>query len=322
MKKRISGLFLAGLFGLLLGLPGAVSADDESGRFSLWIDVYDGEPLSYEGVFEDLATVGVVYLGEAHTIVRHHDIQERIVTDLAKQGKPMVLALEQMESFQQPIVDRYNRGEISFDELAKETKWSQRWGNYEQYRTTIEAAHKLNVPILALNARAETIRQVARGGGIDRLDPKLRKELPADVLLDDPLYKKLLTLRMMVHAAANPETLRPMVEAQIARDEAMASALCEFLKSEAGRDRTAVVLCGGGHIAYGLGTPTRVRRQLPDVKDRIVLLSASGDVVLSKQEVAQARSIVITHEQMRQIDRPIADYLHQTSLKTAEKKAE
>ena len=147
------------------------------------------------------------------------------------------------------------------------------------------------------------------------MDQKARGELPADIQLDDPVYRKLLTLQMMVHASANPESLRPMIEAQIARDEAMAWTLCSFLNSEAGHGRSALVLCGAGHVAYGLGTVARVRRRLPQAKDRIVLFSESGDLVLLPQERAMAREITITHEQLRQIDRPIADYLHETSLK-------
>jgi uncharacterized iron-regulated protein len=303
------------LLTLLAILPQAAIAAEEPGRRSLWIDVYRGEPLRYEEVLDDLAGVDVVYLGERHTIQKHHDLQTQLLTDLAKRGKPLVLALEQLESIQQPTIDRYNRGELSFDQLAEAVQWAKRWSNYEQYRMVVEAAQKLKIPVLALNARAETIRQVARGGGLDRLDPKTRAELPQEILLDDPLYRKLLNLQMMVHAAASEETLRPMVEAQIARDEAMASTLCSSLNSDAGRGRLAVVLCGSGHIAYGLGTPDRVRRRLPQLKDRVILLSESGDVVLSPQELKAARPITITHQQLRQINRPIADYLHETSLR-------
>jgi uncharacterized iron-regulated protein len=119
----------------------------------------------------------------------------------------------------------------------------------------------------------------------------------------------------MVHMKANPETLRPMIEAQIARDETMASTLCAFLKSDAGRGRSAIVICGNGHISYGLGTPARVRRRMPQIKERIVLLSANGDLTLSPQEAKMVRAVTISHEQLRQIGRPIADYLRATSLK-------
>jgi uncharacterized iron-regulated protein len=314
MVKRIVAL-LPWIFGIMLGLPGFARSADEGGRCSLWIDVYQGEPLAYEDVLDDLASVRVIYLGEYHTITRHHQMQERILTDLAQRGKPLVLGLEQLDSFQQAVVDRYNRGEISLDQLAGATRWPQRWPSYEQYRPIVEAAHRFKIPVVALNARAETIRQVAQSGGIDRMDQKARGELPSDIQLNDPIYRKLLTLQMMVHASANPESLRPMIEAQIARDEAMASTLSAFLNSEVGNGRSAVVLCGAGHAVYGLGMVARVRKRLPQAKDRIVLFSESGDLVLSPQERAMAREITITHEQLRQIDRPIADYLHETSVK-------
>ena len=45
---------------------------------------------------------------------------------------------------------------------------------------------------------------------------------------------------MMVHMAADEQRLRPMIEAQIARDETMAELLARFLQSPAGRGRTAI----------------------------------------------------------------------------------
>jgi uncharacterized iron-regulated protein len=108
-------------------------------------------------VLDDLAGAGVVYLGEFHTLQGHHAIQEQVVTDLAKRGKPLVLGMEQLESFQQPAVDRYNRGEIGFEQLAEAVQWPKRWANYQQYRPVVEAARKFKIPILALNARAITI---------------------------------------------------------------------------------------------------------------------------------------------------------------------
>jgi uncharacterized iron-regulated protein len=278
-------------------------------RTSLWIDVYHGEPVRYQEVLDDLATAQAIYLGERHTLQRHHEMQTKILTDLAQKGVLLAVGLEQMESSQQSHLDRYNRGEIDFEQLATATAWSKRWSNYQQYRPILEAARKWKAPIVALNAKSETIRQVVRSGGIDHLAPETRKELPAKVQVQDPPYEKLLSLQMKVHVSATSQTLRPMIEAQIARDEALADALATFLESEQGRGRKVLVLCGAGHVAYGLGLPTRVRRRLPDIKDRIVLFSESGEVQLSPQEKAQAREIEITHEQLRDLCQPIADYL-------------
>ena len=50
----------------------------------------------------------------------------------------------------------------------------------------------------------------------------------------DPIYEKLLAAQLMVHMAASPDRLRPMIEAQIARDEAMSAVLADYLRSAAG----------------------------------------------------------------------------------------
>ncbi len=308
---------LVRLFGpLLFLLAASCTTPTGGGRCGFWIDVYRGEPTPYEEIIDDLAGVRVIYLGERHTLDRHHALQERIVQDLAARGLPLVLGLEQMEFYNQPILDEYNRGQIDFDELAEKSNWAKRWSNYEDYRPIVEAAHAAGVPILALNAKAETVRQVARRG-LDGLEPSLRRELPADIDLDNRMYEQHLAQVMMVHAMMPAKMMRTVYEAQVARDETMADRLCQFLKSEAGGGRSAVVLCGAGHVSHGLGIPNRVQRRMPGLQDRIIVLSESGDVVLSEREKALTRDITITHEQLRILDKPIADYLHALNLKPA-----
>jgi uncharacterized iron-regulated protein len=291
---------------ILLLLPLSAAAAD---RPLLWIDACEGEPAEYARMVEDLGKARVIYLGERHTVERHHDTQARLIADLARGGASLVVALEPLESSQQPSVDRFNRSELDFDGLAAAIDWPRRWPNYKQYRPVLEAARKAKAAVIGLSPSPEIIRAVARSGGVEGLDAKLRKQLPAELDFKDPAYEKLLATQMMVHMAASPQRMRPMIEAQIARDEAMSAALAEYLRSDAGRDRKAVVVCGSGHVAYGLGTPQRVRRRLGDPNDRIVVLADCGDVRLSAEEQAVARPLDISHEQWRQIGRPVADYL-------------
>ncbi len=297
----------------LSALPAGAAAADaapETGRCSMWVDPYRGEPVPYESVVDDLAGVRVVYLGERHRLVRHHAMQARIIADLAARGRRLVVGLEQLEATRQPLVDRFNAGELDFEQLAEATDWAKRWPNYEHYHPILYAARKAKAPVLALNAQPETIRQVARGGGVAQLAPELRAQLPKEMVLDDEPYARLLGIYMHVHLAATPERLRPMVEAQIARDEHMADVLARFLRSLEGKDRIAVVICGVGHVSYGLGMPARVRRRLDDGSDRVVVFSESGDVQLTPEEQAVSRPITITHEQLRAMGRPIGDYLY------------
>ncbi len=295
------------LVALSLFLPprSAAAAD----RPLLWIDACQGEPADYATVVEDLAKARVVYLGERHTLERHHDTQAKLIADLARGGVRLVVALEPLEASQQAGIDRFNRGEIDFDGLAAAIDWGKRWPDYKQYRPVLEAARKAKARVIGLGPNPEVIRAVARSGGVDRLDASLRKQLPAEMDFKDPVYEKLLAAQMMVHIAASPERLRPMIEAQIARDEAMSATLADYLRSVAGHGRKAVVVCGSGHVAYGLGTPQRVRRRLGDANDRVVVLAECGDLRLSPEEMAASRPVEITHEQLRQIGRAVADYL-------------
>lgn len=277
-----------------------------------WVDLCLGEPVPFEAVVADLVTSRVVFLGERHRIERHHRLQREIVEAIAEQDVPLVVGIEQMEANYQPVLDRYAEGKIDFETLMKETDRETYWSSFEQYRQLLEAARDADAKLLALNAPPGVIRAVARSGGVDKLSPELRKQLPAEIPTEDPLYEQLLMMIMPVHAAASPERLRPMIEAQMSRDEMMASRLADYLKSEEGRDRTAVVVCGSGHVNYGLGTAGRLARRMPDASQRIILFSESGDLKLTEAERAASRPISITHEKLRKLRVPIADYLHIT----------
>ena len=275
----------------------------------MWIDACEGEPVEQARLIDDLARASVIYLGERHTLQRHHDTQARVIAELARHGARLVVAMEQLESAQQAEIDHFNRGELDFDGLARAIDWGKRWPNYRQYRPVLEAARKAKAPVVGLSPSSDVIHAVARSGGVSKLKPDLRRLLPPEMELHDPVYEKLLAAQMMIHMAASPERLRPMIEAQIARDEAMSAALANYLRSDAGHDRKAVVICGAGHVSYGLGTPSRVRRRLGDDNDRIVILAECGDVQLSPEEKAAARPIEISHEQLRAVGRPVGDYL-------------
>jgi uncharacterized iron-regulated protein len=101
----------------------------------------------------------------------------------------------------------------------------------------------------------------------------------------------------------------------VVRDEKMADTLAGYLKSDAGRGRHAVVILGAGHCQQGMGTPSRVRRRIPGITDRIIIMSQSGDVQLSEAEKKQASDIEITHAQLGHLQAPLADYLQVVSLR-------
>lgn len=276
----------------------------------LWLDLVEGEEVSEQRVVDDLATAGVVYVGEAHTIARHHARQLHLLQQLAARGVPLVLCLEQLEARTQPVLDRYNRGEIDYDTLVRESDWAKKWKNYLDYRPLCEFAHANKIPLRALNAPAEIIRAVSRGGGLAKLPAEQRSTLPTEIDTDDPAYERLMNLQLAVHMAMAPDKLRPVFEAQVARDETMAENIVAGRRDGAAeKPRTAFVIIGGGHVRYGQGTAARVRRRDPGIVERIVLMTESGQLELTAADKAASREVSITHADLREIGRAPGDYL-------------
>jgi uncharacterized iron-regulated protein len=276
-----------------------------------WIDLIQAEEVSKADVFTDIATAGAVYIGEAHTIARHHAIQLEILQQLFLRKLPLVLCFEQLEVRDQPAIDRYNRRDIDFETLAREIDWSKKWANYLDYRALCEFARLQGIPIRALNAPSATIRAVSRGGGLALLLPELRAQLPAEIFTADPDYERLTNLQLAQHMALDPAKLRPVFEAQAARDETMAVNIVIARRVQAPPDepRTAVVILGAGHMRYGLGTAERVRRRDPGIVERLILISESGQGQLTPEQKAQSRDITIAHGDLRPVGRPPADYV-------------
>ena len=300
-------MFPGGLLTLLSACTSVPQRPPAPAEF--WLDLVRGEEIPEADVVADLVGAGAVYVGEAHTIHRHHSVQLQLLQALFARGVPLVLCLEQLESRDQPAVDRYNRREIDFAALAQEINWPNKWSNYADYRFLCEFARQHRIPLHGLNAPADLIRAVSRGGGLAKLPADQRAQLPADVVIDDPAYARLMQLELAVHLAADPAKLRPMFEAQVARDEAMAASIVAARRAHGEAIRTAFVVLGAGHIRFGLGTAARVRRREPSLVERLVLITESGQLQLTGEEKAASREVKISHTDLSSLERPPGDYL-------------
>lgn len=276
------------------------------------IDMLMGEPVPREMMLEDLATARIVYIGEIHTIARHHDIQEDILQGLSQGGLKLALGMETFRVADQPVLDKWQRGNESFAHLMRDLG-KEVWSNITDYQSLIVTAREANIALVGLNADPGIVRKVARKG-LDGLTESERRTLPPGVDRINPQHERLLRLRLRVHRAFKDKSLDRIVLAQAVRDATMAGAVVRFLESPEGADRLMVVVAGTGHVNYGFGIPDRVRQQ-KDWPYRIVLPTESGELVLSEQEKRQAMPVTITHEDLKFITSPIADYLHVTEPK-------
>lgn len=279
------------------------------------IDLLMGEPVPFDAMREDLAKARIVYVGEFHTIERHHDLQTRILKTLAQDKLKPALGMEMFEESDQPVLDRWLGSEKDFATL-REDLGKNRWTNLKDYAPLLLLARDLRVPVVGLNASAALVRKIARGG-LESLTDSERNALPKDVGDVDPLNDRLLRLRLRVHRAFQKKSLDRVVLAQGVRDATMARAVVRFLGSPRGQGRTMMVIAGSGHLNYGFGIPRRVKK-IRNYAHRIVLASESGELVLSEEEKRSSVPVEITHEDLSFIRLPIADYLQMIPLKKEE----
>ncbi len=310
-KRRLAacGALLGGALLLLAACSTAPQPSSHAARTELWIDLVHGEEITDRDVLDELARANVVYLGEAHTIPRHHELQLRILQELFSRRVELVLCLEQLEARDQPAIERYNRREIDFDGLVREIDWAKKWSNYPDYRAPVEFARQHRIPIRGINAPATVVRAVSRGGGLAKLPAEERRQLPAEIVTEDPAYEQIVTKELSIHMAVDPAKLQPMFEAQVSRDEAMAAGIVAARRAYGEKPRTAVVILGAGHMRYGLGTPARVTRRDPGIVERLVILTESGQLRLTDSEKAASRDVDISHDERRAVGRPPADFL-------------
>jgi uncharacterized iron-regulated protein len=276
------------------------------------IDVLMGEPVPLTTMLDDISTTRIVYIGEIHTIKRHHQLQTRLLRALFDRGLKLALGMEMFSREQQPILDKWSKGAADIDALIRELG-KEHWTNLRDYGSLLTSARKMKIPIVGLNAQDKLVRKVAREG-IEGLSESERRELPTHLLEINPLNDRLLRLRLKVHKAFEDKSLDRIVLAQALRDATMATAAAKFLDNPEGKDRLMVVVAGDGHVNYGFGIPERVQK-LNGLPYRIILPTESGELVLSEEEKRQSLPVQITHEDLKFIRVPIADYLHVVPLK-------
>jgi len=275
------------------------------------IDLYMGEPVPQDVMLDDLSAVRIVYLGEIHTIARHHGLQAEILRGLSDRELKLAVGMEMFSRESQPILDRWQTGNQSVADLIMELG-REHWTNLQDYEKVLTLARERHVPIVGLNARDTLVRKVAHSG-LDALTESEKREIPEGVEKINPLQDRLLRLRLRVHKAFEKASLDRIVLAQALRDETMAETVSGFLDSSEGKNRLMLVIAGSGHVNYGFGIPERVQRRNP-LPHRIVMPTESGELVLTEAEKRQSVPVYITHEELRFIPTPIADYLQAVPL--------
>jgi uncharacterized iron-regulated protein len=234
---------------------------------------------SSPAVLDELTKAKVIYLGETHNKPQDHAAQLQIIQALHQRNPRIAIAMEMFQRPFQSFIDRYLADNINEEDLRDRTEFDERWGfPWEYYAPFVRFAKANRLPVVALNAPTEIVRQVARRG-LERLSRDERRYLPplSEIRTDDADYRQVMQELYEQHhkGKGNSRSFERFFQAQVVWDETMADKIVRFL--QANPDYQVVVLAGKGHVAYGYGIPNRVARRVDGIVQRTILLNPAED---------------------------------------------
>jgi len=267
----------------------------------------DGDQVSFTQLLDDISMTRVIFVGESHDQIEHHQIQLKIIQGLLERGKNVVVAMEMFERSQQPLLDHWSQGLLTEDKFLKEVNWESIWGmDYNLYKGILDSIKNHRLKLIGLNVQRDLVRKVAQNG-IEGLSPEYKEKLPKMDLTDqehrayiESIYKR--------HEGGSAKDFEHFYQAQSLWDEGMAETLSEFLQSSEGMGKTVLVFVGNGHIVFHFGIPNRFYRRTSTPYKTIVLKEwkkeIDGDLTFAGTSAPLANFVKITNPTPPEKKRP------------------
>lgn len=243
------------------------------------ISLPEGHVLSFESLINQLNSKRLVFVGEVHDDPGHHLVQVQILQALLDRDPGLDVAMECFQDQQQPIINRYLNGRIDENRFLKEVRWEKAWGfPYRFYRPLIQAAKYQRRRLIAINAPADVIREVARRG-LKGISPEDRNRLARNIDLTNAQNRAFLKEVYREHAHHVLRNFEYFYEAQCAWEDTMAENIAKYLRSHPG---SLIVFVGNGHILDRYGIPKRILKRLSVSMATVVPYSVYGPVDFRK----------------------------------------
>jgi aminopeptidase N len=220
------------------------------------------EPASLKSLsreLDQLAGKKIVYVGEEHDKLSHHQVQLEVLRALYRQNPKIAVGMEMFQAPSQKALDDYISGAIDERAFLKQSEYFKNWNlDYHYYKPILDFAREKRLPVIALNARREIVAQVA-SGGLQSLSEKDREDIPPQLDFSDQEYRARLKKVFAAHRGSQEKNFDYFYQAQLVWDETMAESIDRFLKKNP--ESRMLVLTGNGHLEYGAGIPKRSFRR-------------------------------------------------------------
>jgi uncharacterized iron-regulated protein len=220
-------------------------------------DTRTGEVLTPAALAKRLANVRLLLVGENHNDMEFHRAQLRVLEELARSGRAVVLGLEMYPYTEKNHLDQWVDGLLTEEGFLRLSRWYESWGyHWGYYRDIFLFARDHRIRMFAVNAPRDVVNAV-RAKGFDGLTPEEAAHIPREIDTSSPdhrtLFKSYFAADDALHSGMNEQQWDAMVAAQATWDATMAHNARKALREHGGPDTLMVVLVGSGHVAYGVG---------------------------------------------------------------------
>ncbi|MEJ2033126.1 MAG: ChaN family lipoprotein, partial [Deltaproteobacteria bacterium] len=229
---------------------------EEGQRYSV-LEPPRGEPTSssmpFEKIIDKLSDDRVVYVGEIHTSLEDHLLQQQVIEALYQQNPNLAIGMEMYSRHDQKILDSYIFGKINEWEFLKKSHWFENWRfDYRLYRGILDFARNNRIPVIGLNIDKEIVNKVFKEGGTFGLSKEEMQKVPPERNLDLPGYQERIFSAFMMHRQETgpaAEKFSGFLQSQALWDETMAATTATYLKDHP--EKRMVVIAGREHVAPG-----------------------------------------------------------------------
>ena len=244
------------IFNLPLGKEALRGASIRVKSNKLW-NTEKKRTTSFDKMIDLLSGKSIVYIGEKHDNVAHHQFQLDIIKALYEKNPNLIIGMEMFQKPSQKVLDQWARGEITEDAFQDKVEWYYQWNvPYDYYKGIFNFSMEKGLPILAINISRNLLGKIM-AKGIESLTEKERKLLPTLTPISEE-YKHYIRRNYKGHPGESTPAYENFMLTQRLWDDTMAETVASIIDKSPVKNLQMIVLTGGGHIIYDLGIPKRV----------------------------------------------------------------
>lgn len=229
-----------------------------------------GSALTATELVVKLGDAPLVIIGEEHTNLHHHHIEQWLLEKLASRRPQGSVLMEMIDVSQQDGVNRVKQESlsgtpVSASRAAETMRWNSGWP-WELYRGVVMTAIEGKYPLLAANISRQKVNELYKYPTFPRGERSSRSQV----------HETLSAIIFLMHGGQiEGEQLNAMMAIQQHRDRFMAEQLRKA-------PRPALLIAGGYHAAKDIGAPLHLA-DLNAEKPVVLILTTEGTTITAKQ---------------------------------------